>query len=176
MQLTTPFTLINLYTGESSVVPLEESNDYLKKLLGTLIVAGGGHIPGMPRWVILIRHEQEYAEIDIGYGKLLMATSSVLAWQKPHALAAWNHATQMLASYELRPNDPDFEAKLPNMPEFAPWLATYIHPEIERAVCPHHLRWILPFLKLLGTEIIARRMARSAQVTQPIPTTNPLCN
>lgn len=176
MQHATPFTLMHLNTGESSVVTLQKSNPYLIRLLGSLIVAGGGPIPGLPRWAVLIRHKPEYTTIDMGYSSQLLATSAVLAWQKNHAVAAWNHATEMLASYELRPNDPGFSSKLPTMPEFAPWLATYIHPEIQSAICPRDLDWILPFSKLLGTEIIARSMAHCPQAVPSIPTSNPLCN
>jgi hypothetical protein len=166
MKLTTPFTLLDLSTEETSAVPLQGSNAYLLKLLGRLIAGGGGPIPGMPRWAVLIRQTEQYATLDIGYCSQLLALSGVLAWQGKHSLAAWKHATEMYASYELRPNDPDIANSLPNKPEFTPWLATYIHAEIKSAVCPHEIDWIQAFLILLVTEIIARATARHSSSDQ----------
>jgi hypothetical protein len=160
MKLTTPFTLLDLSTEKTSAVPLQGSNAYLVKLLGRLIVGGGGPIPGMPRWAVLVRQTEQYATLDIGYCSQLVALSGVLAWQENHSVAAWTHAIKMCASYEQRPYDSDFANSLPNKPEFTPWLATYIHPEIKGAVCPHEFDWLQPFLILLATEIIARASAR----------------
>jgi hypothetical protein len=160
MKLTTPFTLLDLSTEETSAVPLQGSNAYLLKLLGRLIAGGGGPIPGMPQWAVLIRQTEQYATLDIGYCSQLVAVSGVLAWQEDHSVAAWTHATRMYASDELRPYDSDFTNSLPNKPEFTPWLATYIHAEIKGAVCPHEFDWIQAFLILLATKIIARATAR----------------
>ena len=176
MKHTTSLTLLHLDTDAASVVDLHKSNAYLRKLLGPLIVGGGGIIPGMSRWAVLVSLTDQHATIDIGYCAKFLAISGVLAWQEIHALAAWTHATKMYASYVLRPYDSDFVNSLPDKPEFAPWLATYIHPEIKGAVCPLEFDWLQPFLILLATEIIARATARHPISSHTSNASNPSLN
>jgi hypothetical protein len=176
MKHTMPFTLLDLSTEKTSAVPLQGSNAYLLKLLGRLIAGGGGPIPGMSRWAVLVSLTDQHATIDIGYCAKFLAISGVLAWQGKHSLAAWKHATEMYASYELRPNDPDIANSLPNKPELTPWLATYIHAEIKGAVCPHEFAWIQAFLILLSTEIIARATARHPISGHTSHASNPFLN